>query len=117
MPRKISAIKKYLLALSIVLSSSSSHLFGRVTRNPGGGAPAGVAARGVVVEKRTAVAGEKRCRVALRIAEDAGRERASASSGLVAAIVCVGGVVRSEAAWRMWCLKVDFELRGAEKRA
>jgi hypothetical protein len=57
MPRNISTSKKYLPARSNELSPSS-HRFGRDNRKPGGGGPAGVAARRIVVEKKAAVAGE-----------------------------------------------------------
>jgi hypothetical protein len=90
MPLKISVKRKYLLALSMVLSCSSSHLGGRFTRRPVGETPAGVAARDADVEKSDAEMG-RACRDWIReaviTAEDAGRERASAISGLVVAIV------------------------------
>ena len=93
MPLKISVMRKYLLALSMVLSSSSSHLGGRFTRRCVGETPAGVADRGTDVEKAHSAGRAPDCRdwrrAALRIAEDAGRERASAISGLVVAIVDV----------------------------
>lgn len=55
MPLNISVIKKNLPALSRAPSPSlSSHRFGGGVRNPAGGGPAGVAARGELVEKEDA---------------------------------------------------------------
>jgi hypothetical protein len=59
MPRNISKSKKYLPARSNE-PSPSSHRFGRGSRKPGGGGPAGVAARRKVEEKKATVAGEGR---------------------------------------------------------
>ena len=91
MPLKISVMRKYLLALSSVLSCSSSHLSGRFTRRLEGETPAGVAARAGEVEKNAAATGALplRTREALIIIEDAGRERASADKGLAVAIAVV----------------------------
>jgi hypothetical protein len=90
MPRKISVNKKYLLALSMVLSCSSSHLGGRVTRSCEGETPAGEANLVTDVEKSADDAACRDCNWRINMAEDAGRERASAISGRVVAIV-VGG--------------------------
>lgn len=54
MPRNISAIKKYLLALSRDDSSDSSHRLGRGRRKPDGGGPLGVAEREADDEKLAA---------------------------------------------------------------
>jgi hypothetical protein len=51
MPRKISAMRKYLLALSSEDSGSWSHRLGGGIRKPEGGGPAGVAARLTEEEK------------------------------------------------------------------
>lgn len=51
--------RKYLPARSNA-PSPSSHRFGRGNRKPGGGGPAGVAARRTVVEKKATVAGDGR---------------------------------------------------------
>jgi hypothetical protein len=52
MPLKISVIKKNLPALSRAPSPPLSfHRFGGGVRNPAGGGPAGVAARGELVER------------------------------------------------------------------
>lgn len=89
MPRNISNSKKYLPALSNAPSPSSQRL-GRGNRKPGGGGPAGVAARGKVVEKRATVAAVGRRPVAkcegLRSVA-AGRLRASMLNGFVLAIL------------------------------
>jgi len=58
-------------------------------RKPVGGGPAGVAARGLLVEKRTAVAGvEVFIRDAARRDVAVGRLRASTVRGLAVAIMC-----------------------------
>lgn len=101
MPRNISSSKKYLPALSNE-PSPSSHRFGRGNRKPGGGGPAGVAARGKVVENRATVAGDGRRPDAncdgLR-SVDVGRLRASIVNGFVLAIVGRCGVA-GRACWR-----------------
>lgn len=51
MPRKISDMRKYLLALSKEDSVVSSHFLGGARRKPDGGGPAGVAARHTEEEK------------------------------------------------------------------
>ena len=88
MPRNISMSKKYLPALSSA-DSPSSHFFGRGNRNPGGGGPAGVAARGKVVLKKATVAGEAKrganCDCLSSVVADG--PRASIVNGLVLAIV------------------------------
>lgn len=92
MPLKISVRRKYLLALSMVLSFSSSHLSGLLTRRPVGDTPAGVAKRGLEVENSAAVTGRACCicmREAFERTKNAGCECASASSGRVVAIVRV----------------------------
>lgn len=83
MPRNISMSKKYLPARSNA-PSPSSHRFGLGNRKPGGGGPAGVAARGRVVEKKATVAGDGRradanCGDRSRVA--AGRVRANIVNG------------------------------------
>lgn len=89
MPRNISTSKKYLPARSNA-PSPSSHFLGGGNRKPGGGGPAGVAARGKVVEKSATVAGEGR-RPAAKAAGlksvAAGRARASMVNDRVLAIV------------------------------
>lgn len=89
MPRNISTSKKYLPARSNA-PSPSSHFLGGGNRKPGGGGPAGVAARGKVVEKSATVAGEGR-RPAAKAAGlksvAAGRVRASMVNDRVLAIV------------------------------
>jgi hypothetical protein len=89
MPRNISISKKYLPARSSELSPSSQCLrWGN--RKPAGGGPEGVAAREVVELKKATVAGAGSCArnwIARRSA-GAPRERASASNGVVVAIVC-----------------------------
>lgn len=92
MPRNISRSKKYLPARSNA-PSPSSHCLGFGNRKPGGGGPAGVAAREKVVEKRATVAGEGRrpdakCDGLSSVA--AGRLRASIVNGFVLAIVSGG---------------------------
>ena len=87
-------MRKYFDALSMVLSSSSSHRGGRLTRSCVGDTPAGVAARGTEVEKQAKRAAAPDCccacsRAACTMAEDAGRARARAISGLVVAIADV----------------------------
>ena len=57
-PLIISIRRKYFPALSSALSLLSSHRFGLDSLKPGGGGPAGVAARGMLVEKKTIVVGE-----------------------------------------------------------
>lgn len=92
MPRNISTSKKYLPARSNA-PSPSSHFLGGGNRKPGGGGPAGVAARGKVVEKSATVAGEGRRPAAKaegRSRLAAGRVRASMVNGRVLAIVGVG---------------------------
>lgn len=81
--------KKYLPARSNA-PSPSSHFFGDGNRKPGGGGPEGVAARGIVVEKKATVAGEGRrpaanCDDLKSVA--AVWPRASIVSGFVLAIV------------------------------
>ena len=89
MPRNISRSKKYFPARSNELSPSSQR-FGGGNRKPGGGGPAGVALREVVVEKRATVAGEgnREFWCALNSVA-AGRARASIINGCLAAIVRV----------------------------
>lgn len=91
MPRNISMSKKYLPALSRA-ESPSSHFFWRGNRNPGGGGPAGVAARGKVVLKKATVAGEANrganCDCLSSVVADG--PRASIVNGLVLAIVGAG---------------------------
>jgi hypothetical protein len=89
MPRNISKSKKYFPARSNE-PSPSSHRFGRGNRKPGGGGPAGVAARRKVVEKKATVAGEGRrpdanCDDLRRVAAE--EPRASIINGFVLAIV------------------------------
>lgn len=134
MPLQISVKRKYLLALSMVLSCSSSHLAGRLTRSCVGDTPAGVADRGTEVENSAAVTG-RACRdwsrEACRMAEDAGRKRASAISGRVVAIV-VGwwsgedAALTEEGLWqlvtevqcfRFVCAPIGSILMGASQRA
>lgn len=55
MPRIISVMRKYLPALSRELSLLSCHLSFRGRRNPGGGAPAGVAEQEGEVENAAAL--------------------------------------------------------------
>ena len=93
MPRNISSSRKYFPARSNADSSDSSHFLGGGNRKPGGGGPAGVAARGKVVEKRATVAGEGRRPAAKaegRSRVAAGRVRASMYSDRVLAIVRAG---------------------------
>ncbi len=102
MPRNISMSKKYLPALSSALSPSS-HFFWRGNRNPGGGGPAGVAARASVVLKKATVAGDwkRGANGACLSSAVADGPRASIVNGLVLAIVgagsCVGGGGRCSA--------------------
>jgi len=89
MPRNISKSKKYLPARSNALSPSSQR-WGLGNRKPGGGGPAGVAARVRVAEKKATVAGVGRrtdatCDGRRRVA--AGRLRASIVNGFVLAIM------------------------------
>jgi hypothetical protein len=56
-------------------------------RNPDGGGPAGVAARGELVEKRAYVVGAIRCLEAARSAAVTGRARARVMSGLMEAML------------------------------
>ena len=100
MPRNISMSKKYLPARSNA-PSPSSHCFGLGNRKPGGGGPAGVAARGKVVEKKATVAGDGKradanCGDRSRVA--AGRLRANIGNGFALAIV---SVIRSRGASRV----------------
>jgi hypothetical protein len=91
MPRNISMSKKYFPARSNA-PSPSSHRFGFGNRKPGGGGPAGVAARERVVEKRATVAGEERrpdANCGDRSRATAGRLRASIVNGFALAIVSV----------------------------
>jgi hypothetical protein len=93
MPRNISTSRKYLPARSNAFSPSS-HFCGGGSRKPGGGGPAGVAARAKVVENRAAFAGIGRrrwvkCEDLRSVA--AGRPRASIVNGFVLAIVGAGG--------------------------
>jgi hypothetical protein len=79
----------------MVPSASSSHRAGLFTRNCVGETPDGVAARGMEIEKSATAAVVGRawrccCRVAYRMADDAGLDRARASSGREVAIVFVG---------------------------
>ena len=95
MPRNISMSRKYLPARSNA-PSPSSHRLGVGNRKPGGGGPAGVAARERVVEKKTTVAGEGRrpdAKCGERSSAAAGRLRASIVNGFALAIVSVDGVV------------------------
>lgn len=92
MPRNISRSKKYLPARSNA-PSPSSHCLGFGNRKPGGGGPAGVAARERVVEKKATVADEGRrpdanCDGLSIVA--AGRPRANIINGFVLAIVGAG---------------------------
>jgi len=83
--------KKYLPARSNA-PSPSSHCFGFGNRKPGGGGPAGVAARASVVEKKATVAGEGRrpdAKCGDRSSVAAGRLRANIVNGFALAIVCV----------------------------
>jgi hypothetical protein len=96
--------KKYLPARSNA-PSPSSHRFGFGNRKPGGGGPAGVAARESVVEKKATVAGEGRrpdanCDVRSMVAAE--RLRASIVNGFALAMVSVvrslaGGALLSDA--------------------
>jgi hypothetical protein len=98
MPRNISISKKYLPARSNA-PSPSSHRFGFGNRKPGGGGPAGVAARDRVVEKKATVAGEGRrpdANCGDRSSVAAGRLRANIVNGFALAIV---SVVESLAGW------------------
>jgi hypothetical protein len=108
MPRNISTSKKYLPARSNALSPSS-HFLGGGNRKPGGGGPAGVAARAKVVEKRATVAGEGKRPAAKaegRSSVGAKRVRASMVNGRVLAIVCVGWSRR----WGLSRCKVAMKL-------
>ena len=100
MPRNISMSKKYLPALSNA-ESPSSHFFWRGNRKPGGGGPAGVAARGKVVLKKATVAGEAKrganCDCLSSAVAD--EPRASIVNGLVLAIV--GAVKLCGRRWEM----------------
>jgi len=90
--------KKYLPARSNA-PSPSSHRLGLGNRKPGGGGPAGVAARDRVVEKKATVAGEGRrpdANCGDRRSVAAGRLRANIVNGFALAIV---SVVESLAGW------------------
>lgn len=72
--------------------SPSSHFLGFGNRKPGGGGPAGVAARARVVEKKATVAGEGRrpdANCGDRSSVAAGRLRANMVNGFALAIVSV----------------------------
>jgi hypothetical protein len=91
MPRNISISKKYLPARSNA-PSPSSHRFGLGNRKPGGGGPAGVAARDSVVEKKATVAGEGRrpdANCGDRSSVTAGRLRTNIVNGFALAILSV----------------------------
>jgi hypothetical protein len=113
MPRNISMSKKYLPARSNA-PSPSSHRFGLGNRKPGGGGPAGVAARERVVENKATVAGEGRrpdAKCGDRSSVAAGRVRANIVNGFALAIV---SVVESLAGWggcwRIWRLSSSSKL-------
>jgi len=91
MPRNISMSRKYLPARSNA-PSPSSHRLGFGNRKPGGGGPAGVAARERVVEKKATVAGEGRrpdAKCGDRSSVAAGRLRANIVNGFALAMVSV----------------------------
>lgn len=92
MPRIISVRRKYFPALSRELSAPWSHRFGVGRRNPEGGGPDGRAARGALVEKNRAAAGELDARSSCVV----GRARANMVIGLVLAMVGVVGAGRAE---------------------
>jgi|SRR5690242_15148047 len=115
MPRNISMSRKYLPALSSA-DSPSSHFFWRGNRKPGGGGPAGVAARGSVVLKKATVAGEAKrganCECLRSVVADG--PRASMVNGLVLAMVsaCKGCGRRGEmSSWQTNVRFASFQQR------